>query len=100
MIIYWSEFLESDFSCPDGNENFRGSTGHTADRQTERGGSADNNPLPVIRRQCLFGRLLLGGAGRHTVQTHRSWAKVKLLVDVVLYDVSTLMSFLLNILSS
>lgn len=59
------------------NENFRGGSGHSADRQAERGRSAENNSLSVFRGKRFISRLLPDGAGRHTVQTHRSWAKVR-----------------------
>ncbi len=59
------------------NENFRGGPGHSADRQAERGRSAENNPLSVFRGKRFILRLLPDGAGRHAVQTHRSWAKVR-----------------------
>lgn len=64
------------------HEDFRGGSGHSGDRQTERGGPAENCPLSVFRGKCFICRLLPDGAGRHAVQTHRGWAKVRALITV------------------
>lgn len=68
--------LVNTYSCLVENEDFRGGSGHTTDRQTERGGLTENNPMSFVRGECLICRLLLGGAGRHSVQTHRGRAEV------------------------
>lgn len=62
------------------NEDFRGGAGHSADRQTQRGGLKENYPLSVLWAKRFICGLLPDGARRHTLQTHRGWPKVKLIV--------------------
>lgn len=62
------------------NEDFRGGAGHSADRQAQRGGLTENYPLSVLWAKRFICGLLPDGARRHTLQTHRGWSKVKLIV--------------------